>query len=932
MARLRFSLLLLGMGSVAAAQIPSVVSVSAPAPSLICGTQIQVTALVQDQSFNVITQPSLTWTSSNNTIATVDSSGKVTALLPGIVTISATAGRARGNVQLQALPLRIDVTPATTTLHIGDQVQYSAVVLDVNQQPLAAPVIWELEGANGRGTSEAHLDPHTGLLTTSAVTNLTIRAEISYDSYNWGPNFLEKFIGEATATVLPPADYTVSTLLTSNETRQSFQLLERRGGIAVNDSEQLALVASLDGLSDGVLLADSTGYQILASGGTPALMPGGTLADFTDPAINSSGTVVVRGNAIGVAGGLLSLSKNQFQYLLTDGTTSAYTDFENTQVSRYSLTDNGAVVFTANYLPAGSTKRANGLFLLQRGTFSLIASSPGTTLPGLMATFNFDQAYGMDANGNVYFGASDSHNHGVYEVTPDGSIEMALGTGHHLLGSYVRNIYTEGMGSAGDLAIGCDRPDNTQYLLRYPGGSLATAPQVLATNGLSQIYSVNAAGVLFLGDGGQGWGLYLWPPQAASATAILVQGRPAPSGDEIAEIQAAAMNAAGTVFAKVRTASQPMEILRVAAGAATILFQSGDQLAVTANLTPMGLVPGAASGNPHVLMGGSQASVFELSDTAGLIPRVRLGDVLNSAEYSGYMPARKALDGTLYVAPDDGIFRLNSGGNGRVASFPRTDADGVYIYGLSGANQDLSGALAANQNGAVAWIASSNQNHDRLYLSSGGNTQLLAYIGNNSHYSTASPAGGYFSSWRQIAIDNTGRVMAQFLVAGGPSGYFLWANGQWTAAALFNTTSVGGKVVDGGHRLVASSSNFYATFTQNGYWTGTVLAEYTGSGWNEIAIQADTLVDGALLNGFMGLAVNRGDDLAYSVWTNSGYQEIIVLAGGTAKLAFSGNQPLPDGSFVGNVSQIEFRDDHRVFFTGFDDSDRFNIYVAQPNF
>ncbi|MBZ5575485.1 MAG: Ig-like domain-containing protein [Acidobacteriia bacterium] len=919
---------LLSVASLGFAQRPSTVSLSASASSLICGSQLQVSALVQDQSFNVISNPPLTWASSDKTIASVDSSGNVTALLPGIVSITATDSGVRGTLQLQTVPLRIDVTPANQTLTIGSRLQYTATVLDINQQPLSAPVTWQLAGANAFNTSEANLSP-SGMLTTSAASNLTIRALISYNNYY--PNFLPAFVGETTATVVPPADYTIRSLLTSNETRQSFQLLARRGGIAVNDSEQVALVASLDGLSDGVLLADHGSYQILASGGTPTLMPGGNLIDFEDPVINNSGTVVLRGDTYGSSGGLLSLSKTQFQYLLTDGTTSAYTDLEGIRVSRFALNNNGAVVFTATYLPTGSTSRAVGLFDMQRGLINLDVSSPGTVLPGLQASFTFDGYYGMDSQGNLYFSASDGHYRGVYQVAPDGTLSMALGTGNHLRGSIVRNIFGLGIGSSGDLAIGCDRPDGSQFVLRFANGDLSSAPEVLSLNWVGQIYTVNAAGVLFYGDAGQGAGLYLWPPKASTANPILLQGGPAPSGDPIVEIQAAAMTSAGTVFAKVRTASQPLELLRIAAGGVTMLLESGDQLAVTANLTLMGLVQGAAVGDPHPLMGGFQASVFQLNDSQGLIPRVLVGDRLSTAPFSGYQPARKALDGSLYVVPDDGIFRVGAGGNSLVFGLPHTDADGVVQNGLAGGSLGLSGGLAANQDGAVAWISNTNQNHQRLYLLSGGTLRLLAYIGGNSQYRTNSPAGGYFSNWQELALDNTGRVMARFSVTGGPSGYFLWANGQWTAAALFGQTTVAGQVVDGAGQMKASAANFYATFTAHG-GPPTVLAQYTSGGWNQLAAAGLALPDGAELNSFTNLAVDRADEVAYSGWSSGGSPEIVVMTGTTARIALSGSQPLSDGSFVQNIQQIDFRDDHRVFFVAFDVYDRMNLYVAEPNF
>jgi hypothetical protein len=915
--KLRLLALLLGAGAIGFAQTPASVSLSASASTVICGSQLPVAALVTDRSANPIANAPLTWSSSDTSIASVDSSGVVTGILPGMITITAGSGAVRGTFQLQIVPLRIDVTPAQRQLKIGDQVQYSAAVLDVNQQPLSVPVTWQLEGSNGGRTLEASLTPN-GMLTAYASASLIIRAAVVYPT---APSaFVNQFLGETTAIILPPSDYRIRRLLTTDDTRQSFRLLGRRGGIAVNDSEQLVTVAALDGLSDGILLADQSGYQILASGGTATLNPGGNLIDFRDPVINSQGNVLVRADSMGNSGGLLLLSKNQFQYLVTDGTTSGYTDLQGNNVSRFSLNDNGAVVFQASYLPLGSTTRATGLFDLQRGSINLDVSTPGTTLPGLNASFNFDADYGMDGQGAIYFSASDGTNRGVYRMAADGTVAKALATGDHLGTGTVRNIFRLGIGFSGDLAVGCDRPDGSQWLVRFPGGNVKSPPDVLPLNGFGQIFTVNAAGTLFLGDAGQGWGLYLWPPKASSANMILLQNRPAPAGELIVEIQAAAMTSSGTVFAKVRTAAQSLEMLRIAAGAATMLFQSGDRLSVTANLTLRGVVPGGLSGDAHPLMGGLQSSVFQINDAAGLVPRVLLGDRLGTAPFYGNL-AVKAPDGTLYVAADDGVFRLGAGSSDLVFALPRRDSDGVMQNNIP--------LLAINDSGAVAWVGNTNQSHARLCLATGGNTQLLAYIGTNPQYRTPSPAGGYFTGIQEIAIDANGRLMARLTVGGGPSGYFVWANGQWKAAALFGQTKVNDLTVDGANEMKAGGGNFYAIFVQRGT---SALAQYTDSGWNPLISAPQALPSGAALNSIRNLVVNRAGDVAFSANADGGFPEIVVLAGDTARLVFAGDQPLADGSFLFSIAQIDFRDDRRLFFVAFDLLDRVNLYVAEPLF
>jgi uncharacterized protein YjdB len=68
------------------------VTVTPPAPNVVAGQQVQLTATVKDAAGNVLTGRVVTWSSSNVLIATVNASGLVsTLLLKGTVTITATS-------------------------------------------------------------------------------------------------------------------------------------------------------------------------------------------------------------------------------------------------------------------------------------------------------------------------------------------------------------------------------------------------------------------------------------------------------------------------------------------------------------------------------------------------------------------------------------------------------------------------------------------------------------------------------------------------------------------------------------------------------------------------------------------------------------------------------------------------------------------------
>src|ERR1043166_3185044 len=432
-------MLWLALCAAASAQ-PASIFLQASDARMICGDRMAVSVLVQDRSGNALSNLAVNWTSSDPTVATVDSRGSVAALKPGFVSIAAASGNVRSTIQLQTVPLRMEVSPPDAELIVGDQLQFSARALDRNEQPVdGVRFVWQTAGATGNNTAAAIIDA-TGMLSAIGVNTVTVRAMIQYTGVPTGP-YVQQFLGLTTARIRPRTDYRVRKLLGSDESRSWFRLLARGGGLAMNDSGKLAFTGALDGLADGVLLAGGGRLQMLFAGGTPTFNPGGIVIDFDDPAINSAGTVAVHANTWNSAGGVLLLGAGDPQYAVVDGTSPpGYNDVTNTRSNRFSLNDDGVLAFSANYIPTGASARANGIFSVSGGRISLNVSTSESTLPGLTGTFTLDNDFGIDKQGIVYFGASDNSRHIVYRRNLDGSFTKALGTGDSLAGSTVRGI------------------------------------------------------------------------------------------------------------------------------------------------------------------------------------------------------------------------------------------------------------------------------------------------------------------------------------------------------------------------------------------------------------------------------------------------------------------------------------------------------------
>ena len=99
------------------------------------GATVQLSAEVRDQNGQAMAGATVTWSSSDASVATVDASGLATAAGNGTATITATAGAVSGNaaVSVAQRVSAVTVSPAADTLvALGDTVRLSAEAVDGN--------------------------------------------------------------------------------------------------------------------------------------------------------------------------------------------------------------------------------------------------------------------------------------------------------------------------------------------------------------------------------------------------------------------------------------------------------------------------------------------------------------------------------------------------------------------------------------------------------------------------------------------------------------------------------------------------------------------------------------------------------------------------------------------------------------------------------
>jgi uncharacterized protein YjdB len=230
-----------GTSAVTVTALPPNAVVVTPAQVLVQqGATSQLTAQVLDSQGRVVPNSQVTFSSSDNAIATVSSSGLVSGVAPGKVTISATSAGLTGTAQVTVTPIpvgRVVVTPASPTIAIGTTITLSAQALSASGQPLTGrTVVWSSSLPSIASVSAQ------GVVTGLAAGNTVVFASI------------DGVLGWVNVTVIPAPVATVT-------------ISPSAPGVAVGDSVQLnALLKDASGNTlTGRVVSWSSGATSIAT-------------------------------------------------------------------------------------------------------------------------------------------------------------------------------------------------------------------------------------------------------------------------------------------------------------------------------------------------------------------------------------------------------------------------------------------------------------------------------------------------------------------------------------------------------------------------------------------------------------------------------------------------------------------------------------------
>ncbi|HEX8275164.1 MAG TPA: PQQ-dependent sugar dehydrogenase [Longimicrobiaceae bacterium] len=197
---------------------PAKVAVTAPAEQVEVGGTVQLQATAESTSGRMLTEVQFSWSSSDESVASVSADGQVTGRAVGIATVRASTGEASGEVRITVVPVAlaaIALDPDTATLWVGEARRLAARLRDARGQELSGrAVAWSSDdeavatvAADGTVTARA---PGSAAITAEsegrkAVANVTVlqppvpdlALEVVATGLGAGPAFLTAPAGDA---------------------------------------------------------------------------------------------------------------------------------------------------------------------------------------------------------------------------------------------------------------------------------------------------------------------------------------------------------------------------------------------------------------------------------------------------------------------------------------------------------------------------------------------------------------------------------------------------------------------------------------------------------------------------------------------------------------------------------------------------------------
>jgi plastocyanin len=264
--------------------VATVTLTSSPVSFATLGRTAQFAAVAKDAGGTPVSV-SLTWTSSNNAVATVSSAGLVTAVGNGTATINAGSGSVVSNpgvqVTVQQVASVLVLSPTTIAFGaIAASRQVTATLQDSGGASMAAPLVTWIGAGSGKTSVTS-----TGIVAALGVTAFpdTVRASVATATGTVANSVLVTVTQVPVTVTVTATSAGPDTLKTTGSTRQY--------AAAVKDSNANAIAGATVSWSSTVLLAATVGPT---TGLATAVADGSTSITATAGTASGSKTLVVR--------------------------------------------------------------------------------------------------------------------------------------------------------------------------------------------------------------------------------------------------------------------------------------------------------------------------------------------------------------------------------------------------------------------------------------------------------------------------------------------------------------------------------------------------------------------------------------------------------------------------------------------------------------
>ena len=924
----------------ASAQQATTLQISAPSVRLSAGDSMALTGVPLTSS-GAITQQPVAWKVDQPSIATVDSSGKLTGVSLGIVLVTATSGNLSHATTFQVTPDHVELLPKSANLLIGERVQFIATAFDINGKPLPnVKFTWAVTQALDDGTAQVGygtITP-TGMLTGAYEGFSYVRALYTYTSPTGtvDAGMDSRIPIYAPFSAAAPRAYTLKRLLNATrKLRTNGQLRAKPTLLYATPNGEILFNASLDGLGTALVSYDGTGFKTILAAGTPSNSAGSIVTDMGRHSLSASGTLLAQESTSD--GGIVRIGPpDALQPLLVNNISGAGAENLNGfNLTRNSLTSGNHFVFTAGYKIPGKSVYVNGLFRGYNTAVNEILFTQAETAPELGVTFVNVGDFGVDDSGVAWYTANVPGKQALFRHDLDHRTKF-LQVGDTLMGQVVRGFFggrnsTPGFLFAenGDVLFGVTLADGSNYLLRYTG----TAPDVQqpaeklrVDNGAVVLSYQPGRGVLIWGNPrpNMGDGVWLWNGTSLQPVALI--GKAQAAGQAITAIESGVMDSSGSITLMVSTATNLMLVVRGSTSAPPqVLFQAGDSASLSIPTVLNNFVSGGRTGNPVFLTGSTTgASLAEFRD-GDLQPLLTLGDrVLTGSPFNGFNPYGNVLriaNGDIYGLINNlGIARL-SGGKWDVAkAFNAKLPDGVTAY------QPY--RIAVNNNGDMAWLGSTDKNDTRLYLARGSKVDLICNNGQSADQAGAVIDGLPVFSCDDFFLDDDGRMLLRLHFQGeATQRTYGWSEGTFQLAAQLNKTQINGRTLLSVNQIRVAGTHLYGSLNSD---AGTTLAEWVGQAWQPLYTPASKLPTGFYVANVNYLEGNRNGDIIFQSQSYPSNGVYIQRAGQLATI-FTTSKRTPDGDFLVNLQALDIRDDGTVYLLALNEFDEMVFYQATPN-